>query len=135
MFKEKPKNYVEGIRYEKGEMRPCDKCGKETNYYQHDFCFDSISGDKLYISVTKCESCSEKEERLEEWQNKQEMTDRTICPWCGYEFEGYEDGYEEEEEEECDCPSCGKRFIRNVEVTYSYTSWKPEELYEEEAEE
>lgn len=122
----KPKGYVEGIRTNKGNERPCDECGNLTNHYQHDF----ISCDNYYVMITLCKQCQESQERFEEWQNKHDYEKSTICPWCEYEFEGYEDDYEEVTEEECECPMCGKTFMRSIEVEYSYTTWKPEDEYE-----
>lgn len=132
-FKIKPKNFNNGIRWGKGNPRPCDECGALTNFYQHDFTIECSDG-LHYFSITKCKKCHDKEERFEEWQNKHENTDSTICPWCEYEFEDYEDGYEPEDDEECECPNCGKTFIRTVECKYSYTTFKPEEAFEDDEE-
>lgn len=129
--KKKPDGYVGGLRFGKGDMRPCDKCGALTNHYQHDFESNMLK-DKYYFMITECKKCSEEEEKFNKWLNKHEFKVSTICPWCDYEFEPHEDGYEEEYEEECTCPRCGKDFIRTIDVSYLYTTHKPEELYEEE---
>jgi hypothetical protein len=67
-----------------------------------------------------------KQEEREVWENKHENTDTIICPYCDYEFEGYDCIYDEGEDT-IECESCGKEFNVTTEVSYSWSTSKLEE--------
>lgn len=69
-------------------------------------------------------------EKRKAFENKHENEDTTICPYCDYEFRRYENTCEELDEEENECPNCGKTFILTVEVNYTYSTRKVEKYQE-----
>lgn len=96
-------------------------------------CTNNTTLDALY-----CKECENKRKKhlnkiktadLEEGVFENE--NRTICPYCGYEYEEWEDLYEETGDEETECKKCDKTFIRTVEAKYTYTT-KTLEYYEAE---
>lgn len=111
----------------------CDKCGNPTDNswaYKDHFDIEWLTRTGLVDKVVHtCDECEQAEVDFEEWQNEQYKEDTIVCPWCGYEFESYENTYEEDSDE-IDCPSCGEPIEIEVHLEYSWTSRKPKSAYE-----
>lgn len=103
----------------------CDHCGQPTNnIYKFNI------GEKYYVHHT-CDTCSEKMDKVRVWQNEQFQTNTMVCPWCETEYDYYDNIFEEGNGT-CTCPYCDKEFEYECEHTITWTTRKPEELYEEE---
>lgn len=105
----------------------CDYCGKPTDNDQ------SFNLDGTIYESHRCDKCNNRLDDLIDWQNEQWRENTTTCPWCGYEFEDYENEHEEGEIE-VKCPVCEKHFEVEAECSWLFTSRKPERLFEEEGE-
>ena len=95
---------------------------KDLSYERYNYLFGGLSNQGSDI-----------QEKREQFENKHENEDSTICPYCDYEFEDCCDVYEEMDDEEMECRGCGKTFLLTVEVEYKYSTSKMEEFDETEA--
>lgn len=106
------------------EIHICETCGKET---ENETVLELISGKKLLIH--RCAECDAELERQIEWENAQYRETDAICPWCGYTFEPDENPYEEGTNRIA-CPLCGKPIECESEISWSFTTRKPMDMYE-----
>ena len=99
------------------QMYTCRLCGKPTpNFHPYETNIARI----LHIDGESiCDECYDALARRRHWKNEQFKTENIVCPWCGYENK---DSWElPNEDDEYECPECGRVFEyqRNFEVTYT----------------
>jgi len=71
-----------------------------------------------------CDECLERISKEVDWESENEhWRERTIvCPYCDYEYEMYDAYNYEDNEEEVECPECGKKFDLEVEHTRYFST-------------
>lgn len=81
------------------------------------------------VDATEEYSCFHKKcyDKYEDFKNEQ---DDMICPWCEYEFKGYEKPYEVEIEDTI-CPCCGKTFTYEATSIWEWRTYKREEEFKQ----
>lgn len=108
----------------------CDLCGKPTdNIHEWD---SDVTGKHFEHHI--CNECDDRIDKMTDWQNEQFDETDMVCPWCGYRFESDENIYDENESE-CECPTCGKTIEFEIDTTIHWTTRKPERLFESEGDE
>lgn len=100
-------------------MMICKTCGKEM-------------WDGFYDECYSCRNKSCQDKIKEEISSGEEDStfceDDVFCPWCG-EIYSTDDDYDlyEEGEHELVCGECGKPFMADVTISYSYSTKKLDE--------
>lgn len=92
-------------------MYTCHVCGKPTpNYHEWWPSVAAILGEQ---GESTCDECSRKLQISYKWRNEQFDEERLICPYCECSIS---DPWEyDDEEDEIECPECGRTF--EVEIT------------------
>ena len=92
----------------------CGHCGKPTKNTK--FIYD-------YVFHT-CDECQRKMDIEYDWQSENEHCGENtiICPYCDYEYEGYDACQYEDNESEIECPLCGKKFDLEVRTITEYST-------------
>lgn len=69
------------------------------------------------VTLHTCDRCKERISKEVAWESKNEhwRVNTVICPYCDFEYEAYDAYAYEENEEEIECPVCGKKFDLEVE--------------------
>ena len=101
------------------KMYKCSDCHCDTPNKR-----DLYRLDGSYLcSVHRCDSCQKRFDLELEFQSEGEtfMESKMICPWCGYEYDGYET-WDMEDEEEIKCKHCGKHFDLETEHRKLYNT-------------
>ena len=70
------------------------------------------------------------EEKEKRWSEERERTQNIFCPYCDTKQDTdtmtkhitYHGEYNSDEESECNCDECGKKFIVNEHVERTYTT-------------
>lgn len=100
------------------KMYTCGVCGEPTpNYREYSPSIAAILGKQGYST---CDECARKAQILYKWRNEQYSEERLICPYCE-SFIG--DPWEyDEDEEEIECPECGRTFEVEIATVRTYRS-------------
>lgn len=102
----------------------CKRCGKEKYM---------MSWETMCYECTKLKALEETQANIREAEPDEDVDtwseDYVICPYCGEALEtnvGYPDFPEiyEDGDHELECPECGKTFILNTIVSYSWETSK-----------
>lgn len=108
-------------------MKICERCGKPKRMMSWErTCFQCMKEEDLE-RIQEAIAGAGPEEAVDTWSD-----DYVICPYCGEALEtdvGYEDFQEiyEEGSHKLDCPECGREFILNTHVSYSWDTEKAPE--------
>lgn len=96
---------------EEVKMYTCHVCGKPTpNYHEWWPSVAAILGEQ---GESTCDECFRKAQISYKWRNEQFDEERLICPYCESSIS---DPWEyDDEEDEIECPECGRTF--EVEIT------------------
>lgn len=104
--------------------KKCKRCGKEKNMMSWEtMCYECMKLKALEETQTAIRE-AEPGENVDTWSD-----DYVICPYCGEALEtdvGYPDFPEiyEDGDHELECTECGKIFILNTMVSYSWETAK-----------
>ena len=96
----------------------CKICGTIKNMFSwEDTCYSCQKQQELKRIQEEIKAGKEKVDTF--------STDYVICPYCGYAYEtcyGYEDFPElyDEDDHEIECYECGKTFVLETTVSYSW---------------
>jgi hypothetical protein len=78
----------------------------------------------LFVGISREGEAQQAKER--EWEEKHENADTVVCPYCDYEYDEYENPYEDDEKE-IKCENCGKTFICETNISYSWSTRRYED--------
>ncbi len=108
-------------------MKICERCGKSKHMMSWErICYQCMKEEGLEKTQMAIKQAAP-DEKVDTWSS-----DYVICPYCGEALKtdlGYEDFPEiyEDGEHELDCPECGRIFILNTCVSYSWETEKAAE--------
>ncbi len=107
------------------KLYTCEDCGKPTTRYH---AYDAHTAKLLGIAGhARCQECADKHLDFIMWENEQYDTDELVCPWCGYKDP---DSWElADEDDEYECPNCGRVFEYVSEMSRTFTSRKRKQDY------
>lgn len=98
------------------KMYICDVCGEPTpNYREYSPSMAAILGKQGYST---CDECLRKVHISYKWRNEQFDEERLICPYCESSIS---DPWEyDEDEDEIECPECGRTFEVEIATVRTY---------------
>lgn len=114
------------MEYEMSEvpkMYICDVCGEPTpNYREYSPSMAAILGKQ---GCSTCDGCLREAHILHKWRNEQYAEERLICPYCESSIS---DPWEyDEDEDEIECPECGRTFEVEIATVYTYRTRRRKE--------